>query len=277
MPEARLSTAGKFEDIQDGTFYFLKKSGVPVYTIKICGDYLASPKWGDGLRRGSVVEAELDILFTKEQIEALSVEEIKAGVLERLYYDEYAWLDTHPEIRYRKKTLAHGLENVLSICPICKSRYTLKTGGHDIYCERCGHIGTLDDRYAFKDGKPFKNPLEFYEWQVKVIEREILENEDYTLTSAVTLCMRSPDGKTMLREAGTGTATLSRQGLVYKGTLNGEDKRIEFPLADIYRLLFGAGEDFEIYVGTEIYYFKPEEPRSCVTWYIASRILKDNF
>ena len=56
MPEARLSTVGKFEDIQGGTYSFVKKMGVPVYTIKICGDYLADPKWGKGFRRGSVVE-----------------------------------------------------------------------------------------------------------------------------------------------------------------------------------------------------------------------------
>jgi hypothetical protein len=48
-----------------------------------------------------------------------------------------------------------------------------------------------------------------------------------------------------------------------------------FPLNDIYRLLFGAGEDFEIYEGKEIYYFIPEEKRSCVDWYIVSGLLKE--
>ena len=48
-------------------------------------------------------------------------------------------------------------------------------------------------------------------------------------------------------------------------------------MSQIYRLLFGAGEDFEIYVGKEIYYFTPKERRSCVDWYIASILLKDKF
>ena len=34
MPEARLSTAGRFEDIQGSTYAFIKKSGVPVYFFK---------------------------------------------------------------------------------------------------------------------------------------------------------------------------------------------------------------------------------------------------
>ncbi len=276
MPEARLSTAGKFEDIQEGTFHFLKKSGVPVYTIKICGDYLASPKWGDGLRRGALVEAELDILFTKEEIEALSVEQIKEGVLKRLDYNEFEWLKEKPEIRYRKKTLAKGLENILPICPRCHSRYTLTSAGKDISCTECGHIGTLDDRYSFIDEKPFENPLAFYEWCEGQIKKEITESGNYSLSSPVTLCMRSSDGKTLLRTAGTGTCTLTREGLTYEGTLDKEDKTIHFAMSDIYRLLFGAGENFEIYVGSEIYYFKPEEKRSCVEWYIASKILKDS-
>ena len=87
MPEARLSTTGRFEDIQDNTYSFLKKAGVNVYTVKFGGDYFADPKWGKGFRRGAVVEAELDILYTAEQVADLSVEELKQGVEERLHYD----------------------------------------------------------------------------------------------------------------------------------------------------------------------------------------------
>jgi hypothetical protein len=43
----------------------------------------------------------------------------------------------------------------------------------------------------------------------------------------------------------------------------------------MYRLLFGAGENFEIYNGREICFFVPTDGRSAVDWYIASRIIKD--
>ena len=68
MPEARLSTAGAFEGIQDSTFKFLKKMKVPVYSIKINGSYLAKPKWASKIRKGSVVEAELNQLFTPAEL-----------------------------------------------------------------------------------------------------------------------------------------------------------------------------------------------------------------
>jgi len=80
MPEARLSTAGKFEDIQESTYDFIKKAGVPVYSIKMKGDYFAKPKWGKGLRRGAVVEATLDKLFSANELTDLSTHEIKLRV-----------------------------------------------------------------------------------------------------------------------------------------------------------------------------------------------------
>ena len=275
MPEARLSTVGKFEDIQEGTFTFLKQARVPVYQIKISGDYLASPKWGHTLRRGSLIEVELLPLFTRDEIEALSVEEIKARVLSRMYYDEMAWLDTHPEVKYRSGKLAEGLENVLTLCPKCQGKYTIRTQGKKISCERCGDLTSLNSRYRFDDGFTFSTIPEWYEWRFDKLREEILKDEGYTLSSPVKYCLPSLDGKTMLRDAGEGVATLSREGLTYIGTKDGEEITLTFPIDKIYRLLFGAGESFEIYEGQTINFFKPEEGRSAVDWYIASIILKD--
>jgi hypothetical protein len=79
----------------------------------------------------------------------------------------------------------------------------------------------------------------------------------------------------MLRSAGRGICTLDREGLIYRGTVDGAETELTFPIGDIYRLLFGAGEDFEVYVGETIHYFIPDERRSCVEWYMASAILYD--
>ena len=275
MPEARLSTVGKFEDIQEGTFAFLKQARVPVYQIRLSGDYLAGPKWGKKMRRGSLIEAELSVLFTREEIEALSVDEIRERVLTRMDYDEMKWLDTHPEIRYKSKRLAEGLENILTVCPVCGEKYTIRTKGREISCERCGRLTSIDSRYKFEGDFRFESFVEWYEWQVSLMREEILGNADYKLTSPVEYKLPSLDGRTMLRPAGEGTCTLSREGLVYEGTRDGEEVTLTFPMTSIYRLLFGAGENFEIYEGQTINYFRPRELRSAVDWYIASIILKD--
>ena len=276
MPEARLSTAGKFEDIQEGTFAFVKKMGVPVYTVKISGDYLASPKWGKGgIRRGAVVEAEFDILFTADEIIAASENEVKERALERLYYDDFKWLEERPKIRYRSPRLAEGLENILAICPECKQMHTLTAKGHKVICKNCGFEREINNRYAFKNPTPFKNFSEWYSWQCGEFEKMIKEDESFSLTDSVHLKSPSVTGDTLLRISGSGICTLDRTGLKFVGRKDGEPHELFFPINSMYRLLFGAGENFEIYNGREICFFVPTDGRSAVDWYIASRIIKD--
>ncbi len=276
MPEARLSTAGSFEDIQEGTFAFLKKAAAPVYTIKISGDYFANPKWGKGMRRGSLVEAELDLLYTPEELSSLSTQEIQKGVEERLYYNEFQWLETKPNIRYSSKVMAEGLENILTTCPQCKKKYTLVTKGHSISCRHCGKLTEINERYAFSPDFRFQNFGQWYDWQKELLQQEITNNPDYTLSSPVALRRHSQDGKSLTRPAGQGHCILDRSGLRYVGTMDGQDCDLHFPLKKIYRLLFGAGENFETYQGNEIFYFVPEEKASAVEWYMASMILYDH-
>lgn len=275
MPEARLSTVGRFEDIQEGTYSFLKKVGVPVYTMKLCGDYLADPKWGKGMRRGSVVEAELDILFEADELARLSVEEIKKAVEERLWYDEFQWLETRPDVHYRSNRLAEGLENILVICPVCGRRHTITANKRELFCEHCGKLTSLDSRYAFDPTFRFENFARWYDWQKEVLREEILRDPDYSLRAEVELRLPSSDGKSLTRSAGRGVCTLNRDGLTYVGTKDGEAYEASFSLKRVYRLLFGAGENFEIYYGSEILYFVPDERRSAVDWYLTSMVLYD--
>ncbi len=274
MPEARLSTVGEFEDIQESTYSFIKKSGVTVYTIKFSGDYFADPKWGKGFRRGAVVEATLDVLFTEDEVKRLSLEQIKQGVEERLYYNEFEWLEQRPNIKYRSPRMAEGLENILTTCPICNSKHTIKTKKDKVYCENCGYLTSVNNRYAFTKDFKFKNLAEWYKWQKQTLEKEICENKDYTLTSQVEFRVKS-NGRGLTRKAGEGVCTLNRNGLTYVGTKDSEPYEINFTIDRVYRLLFGAGENFEIYNGTEILYFVPNEKRSAVDWYMASMCFYD--
>ena len=274
MPEARLSTVGRFEDIQESTYSFIKKAGVSVYTVKLSGDYFADPKWGKGLRRGAVVEAEMDILYTAEQLKALSLEEMKQGIEQRLYYDEFRWLEQRPKIRYRSRRMAEGLENILTTCPLCGEKYTITTEKDKVFCQKCGYLTSVDTRYGFTGDFRFANFAQWYDWQKSLLEKEILENDAYALTSKVELRLPGT-GKGMTRHGGSGVCTLSREGLVYTGTKDGAEVELRFSIARVYRLLFGAGENFEIYDGAEILYFVPEEKRSAVEWYMASMLLHD--
>jgi hypothetical protein len=133
---------------------------------------------------------------------------------------------------------------------------------------------SLDSRYAFAEGAPFKNFADWYDWQCERFA-EMAAAEDFALTSRVTLKHKSYSGKQMLRIAGEGVCTLNREGLTYVGTRDGEMIEKHFSIETIYRLLFGAGVNFEVYEAKEIWFFVPEELRSAVDWYIVSRIFND--
>ena len=171
MPEARLSTTGRFEDIQSSTVAFVKKAGVSVYTIHFSGDYLADPKWGKGFRRGAVVEAELDLLYTAQEVKDLSTEELQKGIEKRLSYNEFEWLAQRPNIRYRCKQMAEGLENILTTCPVCHGRHTLTTKKNKVFCQHCGYLTSLDDRYGFTGGFRFENFAQWYHWQKDILRQ----------------------------------------------------------------------------------------------------------
>ena len=254
----------------------MKKADVPVYTVKINGDYLADPKWGKGFRRGALVEAELDILFTRDELRASSLEKIQAKTENRLRYNEMEWLETKPELHYRSKRMAEGLENILSRCPICNSKYTVTTERRSVSCEKCGHLTDIDDRYRFSPDFKFSTFVDWYDWQFSLLEKEILENESYALKTSVELRLPSKDGGALTRHAGVGVCKLDRSGLKYVGTRDGNDWEISFPLEKIYRVLFGAGQNFEVYNDNEILFFVPRELRMAVDWYMASIILHDN-
>lgn len=276
MPEARLSTVGRFEGIQDATYKFLKKMNVPIYVLHINGSYLSRPKWGDKLRKKSHVEADFNLLLSKEQVENISLEELKEKITNALYYDDFKWLESRPDLRYKSKTLAKGLENILFTCPNCGKKLTIRTQGNTVYCTDCGMTATLDDRYGFVDKKPFNNFAEWYDWQKAKLKEEYLADPNFNLTDNVELKHASNDGKTLMRHAGFGTCVLNRRGLTYTGSEDGKQITKFFPMNSIYRLLFGAGEDFEIYENQTLYYFVPEDLRSAVIWYVASTVMKED-
>lgn len=277
MPEARLSTVGRYEGIQDVTSKFLHKAGVSIYILKLHGDYFAMPKWGDGARNRARVDCTLSQLYSAEELAQTDFVTFKKSLDESMYYDEYEWLAEHPEIKYKKKTLAKGLEGVLYMCPKCNAECTGETVGRKIRCTACGAETELDMRYGFVGGKPFADIRGWYDWQYSVLEKQVMSDENYALESKVKLKHSSIGGKKCLRDAGEGVCRLDRSGLTYKGTDDGEEVEVHFNGNQVYRLLFGVNEDFEIYLGKEIYYFVPEDKRSCVKWYLCSIALKDYF
>jgi len=157
------SWSGLTSPILPSTGKLVKSAGCGLVTYKITGGYLTSPVWseGSGTRRGPVHGAPVNI-YTKEQIAAMSVEEINQIICRDLHEDAYARQLAAPK-KYKGKNLAQKMENLLFICPECGGYDTFSSKGSTVRCSQCGFSFTYDC-YGILKGAPFTTVTELYMW-----------------------------------------------------------------------------------------------------------------
>lgn len=274
-PEGRMSPHGTMESINQSTAKLLTNLGVPVYLIKSEGAFLTRPKWASHLRRGKI-QVSSRLLFTPEELKD-DPEVLYRRLYDALYYDDFAWLEANPQVRFKSRHMAEGLQKILYLCPHCGEEFTLSTQGNGITCSHCGFSAVLTPRYQFESatqGTP-KNIRDWFNLQ-KDRERARIADPDFRLSSHVLLKQPHPEGKG-LQPVGDGIATLTPQGLTYEGTRLGESFTRHFPISTMPALPFGAGENFENYADGTYYYFVPDEPLHCVRWSIAEELLYEDY
>ena len=228
FPEGMSSISGANQPVAIGTGKLIKHHKVPVYYSVIRGGYLTSPKYNLKDRCGRV-EVEFDRLFTPEDLEKLTVEEIEDTINRAIYHDDYAWNKIHKHRYEIGETGAEDLEDLLFWCPKCGKQHTMATKGNTIFCTACGNGATLTDTYElvpFDDTSVIpETQTEWFNMQRDVIRREV-ENEEFVLEENVELGML-PEFELLKNQAtsqivGSGVLRLDRSGLTYTGTKNGE-------------------------------------------------------
>lgn len=265
FPEGMSSISGANQPIAIGTGKLLKKASVPVYYSIIRGGYLTSPKYNLRDRLGKV-EVEIDQLFTAEDLERLSAEEIEDIINKAIYHDDYEWnkkAQNHYDIGDNG---AEDLETLLFWCPKCGKQHVMKTEGNKIFCEVCGNGATLTDTYElvpFDDSCVIpETQTKWFDMQRDVIKEEV-SKEDYVLTETVELGML-PDYKYLFGDAtseivGKGQLTLDHSGLTYDGTKNGQPWNFHIAIKNLPT--YGMCTDvsrFYTFVDGEFVEFYPE-------------------
>lgn len=227
FPEGMSSISGANQPVAVGTGKFIKHFKVPVYYSVIKGGYLTSPKYNLKDRLGKV-EVVFDRLFTREEIEKLSPQEIEDKINESIYHDDYKWnkeKQYHYDIGDKG---AENLEDLLFVCPKCKSFHTMTTEGNKIFCKACGNGATLKDTYelvAFDGSVIPETQTEWFNMQREIIKEQV-KDENYRLEEKVKLGML-PEYSLLKKEdtsniVGEGNIILDRTGLTYDGTKDGE-------------------------------------------------------
>lgn len=193
--------------ILPSTAKLIKTAGCALVTYKIVGGHFLSPMWSGSNTRRGYSHGEVANVYTKEQLAAMTQEEIYEAINRDLYEDAYARQIADPK-KYRGKRLAEGLENLLFICPECGAYDSIVTNGDTVTCRKC-NLSMTYDRYAMLSGVPFSTVKELAAWQTERVQEDCVEGTVYTVPSA-TLLTVSRHQETVLD---TGAVTMTREKL----------------------------------------------------------------
>lgn len=177
-PEARYSPSGFTSYLPPSLGYMAKRNKVPIVAVVHRGNYLHAPFWNYRKKRKVPLYTTMTQILTREDIEALTPDEINARIREALTYDEYKYqrengiLITEP---YR----AEGMHKILYKCPACRAE-AMASEGAEVYCTECGKRYTLgeDGILSANDGETeFRYVPDWYEWERAEVRLEIERGE----------------------------------------------------------------------------------------------------
>ena len=253
-PAGLMCEDGLSTPIPKATYKFLKWMNVDVYMARTEGSYFVMPKWSKKLRPGRTT-IEISLLFTKEELAKLSLEEIRERTDAVLLYDAYRDQEEN-RVRYAGCADIRGLENVLYVCPDCGKEFTTVVEGKSgITCTACGFRQEMDELGFFHNAVAEKEVRYVSDWS-RMIYRDMKKQleADSSMQLKEEVLFRMVDSeKHKLVDVGSGTITLKRGSIILDGSIRGQETRLEVPIVGIPALPFSPGKHLEVQHGEEIY------------------------
>ncbi len=249
-PEGLASDYGGNKPVVPGTSKMFKHFKVPVYFCHLEGQYLQNTKVCLDERFGKTY-ATMSLLFSKEDVEKLSVEEMDDIMNEKFRRNEYAW-NKEKKIKWETKgRICHRLEDFCYKCPKCGEEFTMKGEGDKITCSNCGNGATMDDYYQFhpyEDAVIPESPFDWVEQERRDIIKEIRENPDYYFEDECQIGNLDEyklvgNNKTSFI-VGEGKIRVDHSGMHYKGTRNGEPYEFSVDYKNLYTLITEVDSSF---------------------------------
>ena len=260
-PAGLMCEDGLSTPIPEATYKFLKWLKADVYAARTTGSYFVMPKWSRGFRPGHTY---MDVykLFSKEELAAADVKEIKAKTEEALLFDAYREQE-RIAAKYWNNSDVSGLENVLYMCPCCKSEFTVELRNSDtLYCTKCGFEQRFDELGFMHNIADKGNEIRYVsDWSKIIYENlksRISSGIDTSLSSKIKIHMID-EQKSRFSEVGEGTVTLSPDGFNIKGNIKGEPSDLYISITNVPSLPFSPGKYIEVQQGSNIYRCIPED------------------
>lgn len=254
-PAGLMCEDGLSTPIPSATYKFLKWLSVDVYVARSYGSYFVMPKWTGGLRPGRTY---IDIykLFSKEELQTISMDRLKSATDEALLFDAYREQEQYLS-KYINNDKLSGLENVLYKCPYCGSEYSIVSQpANALTCTECGYT-EVSDSYALLHNEKCIGPeiryvSDWSQWIFQELKTAVQQEPGYSL-SANTKFQLVNNKASKFVDAGDGELKLSASGFELSGTLSGQPFQLTVPVGGIPTLPFSPGKYLEIQNGMDIY------------------------
>lgn len=267
-PEGMSSIYGHNQPIVATTGHFLKHFNIPVYLMTLRGAYLTEHKVCLDERYGKV-ECETKLLFSPEQLKAMTDEEVDDKINEAFRHDDYAWNKTARVKWKRMENVCSHYEDICYRCPRCGAELQMHAEGNRIECKACGNGAVMNEYYDFV---PFddkcvipESPSKWVDWERTVIIKEIRENPNYSHTEKVQVGYLPPykyvsDKKTS-EPCGEGEITFDHSGIHFKGVKLGKEWKFDLSYKEVFSLIHVTDVTFfALYVKGQYFEFKPSRP-----------------
>ena len=269
-PAGLMCEDGVSTPIPVATYKFLQWIGADVYVARSYGTYFCTPKWAtDKKNRPGRTYIDIYKLFDKEQLQTLELDEIKQAVDDSLLFDAYREQD-RLKVKFKHGGDVRGLENVLYVCPHCKSEFTIFADGRStLRCSHCGYAEESDEFGLLHLASEVGEEIRYVsDWNKLVhdYERERIELGHNTLSTLATF-QGTTEKKRKYHDIGRGEISLYPDRINLSGYANGEKVEVDVPTANFASLPFSPGKHFEIQHGDEIYRCLPDD-RLVVTKFV---------
>ena len=275
-PSGLMSDDGAQTPTPAATYGFLKWLKTDVYVARTTGTYFSMPKWRHGGLRSGKTYMDIYKLFDKDTLLEISNENLQTITDSALNFDAYEDQEKYL-VKYKNGNDIEGIENVLYMCPHCKSEFSMKVRDKSvIFCDKCGFEETADEYgFLYKTGGPGNEIRHPSKWN-RIIHDELakrISSPEFDILSSNVKVQIIPDGKTQFEDYGSGTLTISAAALQLRGTFGGEQNEITVPSVCFPCLPYNPGKYLEIQDGSKIYRCFPEDGRVCVKFIDTVKIL----
>lgn len=260
-PETQRSIAGDLTPFGPSTAKLIRHLRVPVVSVFTRGGYLGWPRWAKMFRPGHV-ELETRLLFTREEINELSLDEIQDRMAKAITTEDYEWqMRRRRPVRFISMKPAQGLARICHWCPACDRPLSMESGNRTLTCRHCGQSFCLDLTgflTAAHGSRPFfDHPLQFVEWQRRRLAQALEDGDIISDRCRIEFHENIVENDTkpekMMRY---GICTLVQDGLRF--TDDNDHSELHFTLGETPALYTSIGKFADVSLGGIVWRLYPE-------------------